>query len=496
MHFLNKFFKGIIWNQIGKIFELILGLFYSIFIIRLLTEKEYGIYSYAIGFISFLLMITSFGIREMLSKRNAELLEYPKSILKLINLSLTFRFIIAIFLSLFIILLKKFISKFFDFPELEELFIIIFILFLLQSLIDIYLNTFTSLIKTKEITQNKFLTQIINITATIIIYHITKNVLLAAFWGLIIGYSFSFLFYKYKLSSLLTIKNEISNPIINKDILKLGLSAWVITIMTFGLENQIDILLIGNITKSPEQISYYNVAMQPIIRLHGFLFGWIGLVLPVASEFIMNKRMDDIPKLWNNLIKFNIILVVPAFSFLVILANPIINLLFSSRYVNSIVLLQVFAISSIIVNCLGMGINTSILYAINNYKIDLVVRIFSGFLNIILDLIFIKEFQALGAIIASSFSAIFLVIIEYVYLTRKIKVKFPFIFFNKITFATLLGLVPLLFLNQDIRLLTGIIISPAIFFISLYIFKQLEQDMKDNLVRIEPKLGKILIKLF
>ncbi|MBI4744254.1 MAG: polysaccharide biosynthesis C-terminal domain-containing protein [Actinobacteria bacterium] len=145
----------------------------------------------------------------------------------------------------------------------------------------------------------------------------------------------------------------------------------------------------------------------------------------------------------------------------------------------------------------GGGTNIGLLYALNKEKIVLATRGVGAVLNIILDIILIPRYGAIGAVVATGSVGILLVLTEMTILRRYIKTRFPLVFALKIFLAGALGI----FMASLIKPVNGIqlcfaaLIYFVIFIIGVLILKPFSEDDKEVLSKIHPVV-EMVVKYF
>jgi putative peptidoglycan lipid II flippase len=221
-------------------------------------------------------------------------------------------------------------------------------------------------------------------------------------------------------------------------------------------------------------------------------------LLPVLSNQIKNNEKKEANKSISSAIKFGIIFSVPAFVGLFILSDEIIRFLF---YRGAFELSDVGLTSSALVAlCCGLPAFVMIkilvvpFFANEDTKTPIKVSIFCMVINLILNLILIKEFFHVGLAISTSVSAWINAIILGCILKKELKFSF-----NKSIFAVLikviissllmgcaiLGLIDMSIMNftehsffdKNLTLITCITFGMAIYFVSIYVLGVKELKM-------------------
>jgi O-antigen/teichoic acid export membrane protein len=92
---------------------------------------------------------------------------------------------------------------------------------------------------------------------------------------------------------------------------------------------------------------------------------------------------------------------------------------------------------------MGGGTHITALYALKLAKTVLVTRLVGGFMNLILDIILIPLYGAMGAILATGFAMLATVILEITYIKKFLHQTYPYVFVFKVGGAIIASLLVL-----------------------------------------------------
>src|SRR5512142_98552 len=59
---------GLLWSQVGRVFDIGLGLLFSVLVIRLLGPEDYAVYAVAWSIVNVAALLASFGYGEVLTR--------------------------------------------------------------------------------------------------------------------------------------------------------------------------------------------------------------------------------------------------------------------------------------------------------------------------------------------------------------------------------------------------------------------------------------------
>ena len=228
---------------------------------------------------------------------------------------------------------------------------------------------------------------------------------------------------KYK--SFKTFKSPKNKPFIQK-FLKLLLPA-ILGNGAYQINLLIDMILASTLPDG--SISYLYFAD----RINQLPLGVLGIaigtaLLPILSKQIKEQELNKANESINNALKFGIFFSVPALCGIFLLSKEIIAILFfSGEFSGEDVLSTASALSA-----LSFGLPAFILikilvvpfFANEDTKTPISIAIFSMIINLILNLILIKQFLHVGLAIATSISAWINVILLFYTLKKKLKFQY------------------------------------------------------------------------
>ena len=489
MSLVKRTSKGFVWNQASKIIEFILLFLFNIVVARGLGPQQYGIYSLIITVSAFFLLFCSNGFEQtlniFLSKLDTEEKTYLlRNLFILRMLSVSIISLILYFYS------PKIAQTLNIYPNLIYLRLAIFYIFF-ESWNMLLFYVFIGQLQANQ----TFVVKLVNKLAALIFAYIA----IRQGWGIpgvilvLAGASLlSVLIYLYKL------KKDISGGMRKFNlfpIYKTSITLWVTEFVNLIINKQIDIILLGVFLISASNIGYYNIAFTLTITLSTLLLGGLeGISLSSLSEIAAKRDKRSLEKGWRILIKISVFLSVPILIFAIYFSKPLIQSLYSDVYLSAAILFQVFAIFGFMNRLLGGGAHITVLYAIGKERLALWLRISAGLTNLILDILLIPHYGAMGAIIATGFSSTAMLLVEFLVVRRYLCGAYPTAFVAKILCVSLLslGLVTLIPITNIFSLVLAGAAYGLAHVVFLYLIKPLEFEDKELLLKVNKTLSAIL----
>lgn len=408
--YLKGFFHIIGSSILNKIMQFCSG----IFIVRVLSKEEFGIFTYAQNLLAFFLLINGLGISSgflQYGSRNSDNEDLKNSIARYsLNYGVKINFLISILIVIY--------SVFGNFKVEEARLIFRLMLFfpiiaLVIEMIQIYLRIN---LKNKEMAQISNLNTFFNLIGMLIGGYIYGVM------GLIIGKYIGNLISLFNCWKYL--KNILSKPVLNisqelkKNIIKFS----IVVVFNDGISQLlyiIDIFLIGIIIADKNTIASYKTATLIPFALNFIPLSVMTYLYPYIVKNIENKIVlrKYLKQLLVYLGGINLIISVVSILF----SHLIIKIIFGMNYLDSKDIFIILSIGYFIAGTFRIPFG-NMLAAMGKLKCNFYTTLFSGILNIVLDIIFIKKYGSIGAAIATVSIFIFSSILGGYFIKKNLEV--------------------------------------------------------------------------
>lgn len=427
----QRFASGVAWNIVGKILLGVMGFLISILIARSLGKENLGIYATILTIPAILRLFSTFGFETSLNIKLPMLMakKQEEQCVFLIKRLLVERLFIAVLFCLGLYFSLPILEKWLHLNEMGNYFPYIALYFLCVVLLSFVSMIPRALLKIREVSLLESLNQFGNmllLCVFVLIFGLTIKGVFAAYiisTGIII-LIFIFLFRSFYFGS--------SYPIEMKEVYEIGAAAAISSLLTFGLGQQIDILLMNYFDIEKEAIGFYYLAVS-IVAMLSFLSTGIGALSQSSfSEQYAKKGDDGLIATFPLIVKVCVLLTLPFGFFALFFAQELIYSFYGMEYAGATVLFHFYAICWCIQIIIGSSFCDPLFYILRHKRSLLAFQVSVGVLNIILDIILISLYGALGAIIATGFSGVLIGIMKVFYLWRKMKVQIPWKFEMKI----------------------------------------------------------------
>ena len=441
--FKERVIKGVIWGQIGKLFEAGLSLVFTILVVRQLGPGDYGQYGLISSVATVGLLLTGLGVNEILGSQIPKLLAEGKSlaarhlVLQILSLRLGLLGLVVIAL----IILHNFFAVVFKTPDFNGALVWICLLLLFSGFGELLQVLFTALLDMQFVTLNRVLGMGLSLGLAVGLFAWQGPSVQGALIAAVLGWVTVILLALFRLSR--RISNWWEGSAETPQVIRYGLTVWSGNLLNFGLSIYSSTFLLGILTSDTRQVGFYNAAVLPIGRIWAILVaGMATTMLPTLAEAGSRQGMAGSARVWRAYVSLFVMLLLPAYSFLIVYADPLIRFLFGEAYAPAANLMQIYLGLALLGIPFAGTVTINLFYATRKQGLVLTTSAFGGLLDIGLLLFLIPKFNALGAILADGLAGLATSLFLFVLLKRNLPIlRYPLGFVFKIAGATLAAFV-------------------------------------------------------
>ncbi|MFZ7943806.1 oligosaccharide flippase family protein [Neobacillus sp. 19] len=200
------------------------------------------------------------------------------------------------------------------------------------------------------------------------------------------------------------------------------------------LYNQLDRFMLYEVINEAS-VSYYVMAQQIMGIINTLMLSIIQVTIPRLSYLSGSEDEDSYLILLNNISKIYFAFLFPASIGLFVISDVGILLYGGPKFVSAQSTLAVFAIYMISLGIESI-LSNQVIYVKKKENVLVKLVLICGILNFILNsaLIYMKWFSPTTAILTTAISNFLLVILEYVYIRKYLKVNYNFLNFSKLKY--------------------------------------------------------------
>lgn len=185
---------------------------------------------------------------------------------------------------------------------------------------------------------------------------------------------------------------------------------------------QVDKVMIKLITGDASQVSFYDQAEKVVTVPLTFITVLSTVMMPRLANDFAHGKLESVSKWIDFAGHFSIMFAVPMFLGIAAIACDLIPWYLGSEYVPSIFAI-IFISPIVITNSLSGISGNQYFTATNQMDILLKAYVSSAICNVIVNALLIPHYGFMGAAIATVFSSLASVIIQYYHMNRQVKVK-------------------------------------------------------------------------
>jgi O-antigen/teichoic acid export membrane protein len=485
-----------IWGQAGKMVQFPLTFLFSIIIARLLGSEDYGIYATLISVCTMAFLFSALGFEEMLNI-NLPKMYGDNNLGKaafFLKKTLFIRTVLSLLASIVLYLFSGFIADLMHTPKLSEYIKFATLYVFISNIYALMEPVLTSYFRQKSISIIRISELLVKIAITLFLFIVVGG-MHAVIIALMLSSVAGLILFIYCIRKEL-FKKSVSFEL--KPMYSVALMVWLTNFINYLLGKNTDILCMGYFSVGNSEIGFYNIAftlttMFSTIAISGFGGVTLAASARVAQQF-GNNRLGET---WRWDIQTSILLSVPILLFSIAFAEPMIRIFYSDKYIGAVLLLQVFVFFHIIVRVLGGGAHSTVFYAANKAKLVLWLRLVGGLFNLLLDIILIPKWGALGAVVATSLSGVIVIGFELIFLTKLISITYPFAMTMKLVGSCLISMFivsRVILINNLPYLVLACLMYTILFISSLFFLKPIDREYGLFIAKIHPKLGLIASK--
>jgi len=403
----NKLLRETLWSFLAKGVASIFFIALNIFLARYFGSEKFGIWSFFFSILSIILLTSNLGINASTRKFVAQY-NNTENLKAVLRSSLRVRLIFSFAFALLFMFLYRLLAVGVGRPNFELMFLfsvpIIFFSGLVEYLKAVfqgfYRLKYNFFINTSE-QGLKFLLALFFLFFTGELVAILYSFNFALFITGIIGFSLLYFNFYRHLPPV--------NKSFEKRILKYSLPLFFAT-FSFAIAAEIDTVMIGFLN-SNMQVGIYAVAKQIIIRLPHLSLAIALGAMPVFAQMTSGNK-TKLRKLFYRLLRYNTFIFGAIIFIILTLGWNFIPLFFGAEYTKSALILALLTPYLFLASC-SVFLDQLIDYR-GLAKRRVINFTFTIILNILLNLLLIPEYGAIGAAISTSISYLPYTILNWV----------------------------------------------------------------------------------
>jgi O-antigen/teichoic acid export membrane protein len=220
-----------------------------------------------------------------------------------------------------------------------------------------------------------------------------------------------------------------------------------------------------------------------------------GVSLAAFSELEQRVDRSGIGRLWSLHLKMDMLLSLPLVIFGARFAHEIVGTLYTGAFTPAAPMLAAYGTAWVVTRMLGGGTNMTVLYAMNQPRLPLIIYGTSGVFNLLLNLVLVQRLGAMGAVIGTGCAMTGSSLAAGALVMRRTGTPLPWLFALKMLAACGAGVLaagalprPHGFAGLALAGAAGLVVCV----VALKILRPLEEDDRRLLARLNPRLRAVM----
>jgi len=475
--YLKKVLRGSIILLINAALVGLLGYILRIFLARNLSIASFGLFYAVVTLFMFFTTFLDLGLSLAVSKKIIEL-EARKMYDRINNLFFSvilFQLVISLLIMLGIILFAGFLSTSYFHADAKVLMYILMVWLVTVPFVSLYSSIFYGFQRLELYGALDISKALLVLIFSVMLFWVGNGI-----YGLAFAYFISnillliiFYFFIKKVFKQFSLLNGRWDKTLLKEVLLFGVTLSIASFIWL-LMVQVDTLVLTYFTNTV-QVGLYQVAIL-ISNLVLLLANAVSAAMfPTISELYMKKDHTRLSQGISSAYTYLSLVLFPLVLLVVMFPDIIINLFFTSKFLDAVPALVILAIGTIFTSI--TTINNSILNAFN--KPSLVIKIMGAVVvfNMVLLFILVPRYGLFGAAISTSTSFVIASILSSYHLQKHISFKLPFFTWAVLIPTSILLIFVVNWLRNNLtmslwpKLFIIVGICGIIYFLVLHIFK-------------------------
>lgn len=475
--------KGILFNFLGQIGGSIVTVATSVFVVRLLTPTEYGIYGLLFAISGLASPFISLGMGSALNRFLPELRvqnekEKERKMFRQVAL---IQLGIAGIVTVVLLLFAENIAVFLNAPTATELIRIYSLNLLPATMVGALDTSLIAHFKQKFLNSANFFVSALTLIFLIVILILEMG--LTEIVILIVGMTYIACLVKgsYALLSRKSVQEQLtafSERILGYRFWKYSLSMFVIALGDFVL-SYVSAIYFLTIFRSLDEVGFFRFAYGVAYTFIHFIPGAIvGLIVAAAAEAYTSGGSEALNRVFRQNVKFTMISAIPTGIVGIIVAQDIITVIYDPKYLPA---LFAFQLSFLLISAIKwQGAIGMVAVTMEKTEILIYGKVIS-IAKILLYLLLIPPYGIIGAIIATQASWFIVLVFEYSMIRNHISLEFPAGVLGKYLLAgvmaglTVYALKHVVAITNIPMLLLFFAIAAGVFFIGIRYLNALEE---------------------
>ncbi len=206
-------------------------------------------------------------------------------------------------------------------------------------------------------------------------------------------------------------------------------NVWLIGVATLAVSTQMYVVLIGAITENSTEVAFYAAAVAVVGRAQILLLtGWSSVIVPAFGAVHHRDGLVGLARAWRLFSRLWLLVAAPLSALLLVLATPLVDLLFGDAYEPAAKLLAIVAAFGLAGAFLAGPPSIGALWALDRQNVLARIRLLSTPFAFALAAVLISRYEAVGAVVAIGIATTATSAAELIVARRAIRFAYPVAF--------------------------------------------------------------------
>ena len=202
------------------------------------------------------------------------------------------------------------------------------------------------------------------------------------------------------------------------------------------LDKRVDTILVG-VLLNPAAVSYYVISKQVVDFIEAPISALGFTLSPTFGAQKADGNIEQASRIYETALTHSLLLYVPAAAGIILVADPLVNLVFGADYVGAVPVLQVLGLYVILKAI--TKITSNALDFLGRARARAIVKGVTSVLNVILNLILIPIFGVVGAAIATMITYSMYTFANVYIMSQELDIRFKLVLQNVTSIAAVTG---------------------------------------------------------
>ena len=461
----------------------------SILITRTLGKERLGIYATLLVIPAFVRLLNQFGLETLINKKLPELnVEDPSGDQGryLVRRLLMVRLVSALMFCGLIYFFLPYYLDFIHMPELLKYRTALVLYFMVITVESLFSTLFMTRLRYKTVSIVETSSALLNLVL-LGVFILSGAGIMGVLYAYIIAVCLNII--AYSILSVKDLRGGSAVPEL-KEMKHLAWASYGISLLSFGLMTQSDILLMNYFHVDHASIGYYHLVTS-IGVMAGFVLTGVGpLALSIFSEAYAVDSRKGLSLAWRQIVGFSAFLTIPIYVFIFFNAHALITFIFGVQFLPASPLLTFYIGFLGVSVVLGTNFTVSTLFVLHLRNTAMRSTVEGSLLNVGLNLILIPAYGVTGALGATGSVMVYMVLRQLWVIQKEMDIRPVFPVIGKGFLYSLAAIVPTLVLSRliEIHLIGNGMVYLIAFFCLLGWQKPFTEDHRRLITNIYPRL--------